>query len=80
MVLESESGTLGDGDVRVLKHDCPFAGIIDAFPCVGGVVRIPSSGDGLGKVNFGVGGDDERAVGAIGTGDVDGGEAGSCGG
>ncbi|MCX6876914.1 MAG: hypothetical protein NTW21_24335 [Verrucomicrobia bacterium] len=73
MVLESQSCARGDGDIGVFEHDGPFGGVIDAFACIGGVVRVPRSGDGLGEIDFGVCGDDEHAIRAVGAGHGDGG-------
>lgn len=63
---------------RVFEHDRPFFRVIDPFASVGGVVLVPSAGDGLGEVNDGICGDIERTVRAIaGNGELGaGGETG----
>lgn len=76
MVFEGEFFTGEDVDAGVFEDDGPFFGVVDAVAGVGGIVVVPFTGGGLGEVDDGILGDIESAVGAIGTGDSDGGVGG----
>jgi hypothetical protein len=73
MVFEGEFFTGEDVDTGIFEYDGPFLGVVNAVAGVGGIVVVPFTGGGLGEVDDGILGDVEGTVGAIGTGDGDGG-------